>query len=138
MRWPDVPWNPPQRQLRQFAGLWLLFFGGLGCWQELVRDNTVAALLLAILALTVGPLGLWKPQAVRPIFVGWMILAFPIGWVVSHVVLAFIFYAVFTPVGLLFRLIGRDALQLRRRPELESYWLPKPAAADVRDYFRQF
>ena len=40
-----------------------------------------------------------------------MVLAFPIGWTVSQVILAVMFYGLFTPIGLVFRLIGRDPLQ---------------------------
>ena len=48
------------------------------------------------------------------------------------------FYGLFTPIGLVFRLIGRDPLQRARRPGSESYWTPKPAPADLRRYFKQF
>lgn len=137
MQWSDISFQPPTRTLRQFAGLWVAFFGGLACWHGLVKERPVVGLILAGLAVTIGPLGLVKPQAIRPIFVGWMVAVFPIGWVVSRVLLALLFYGLFTPVGLLFRLIGRDVLNRRRQPELPTYWAPKPAAADVRSYYRQ-
>ena len=66
-----------------------------------------------------------------------MAITYPIGWVVSHVVLAVLFLGVFTPVAVLFRLIGRDALARRRPPDRATYWLPMPAPDDVRSYFRQ-
>ena len=44
-----------------------------------------------------------------------MVLAFPIGWTVSLVLLGLVYYGLFTPIGLVFRLVGRDALQLRPR-----------------------
>jgi hypothetical protein len=138
MRWSDIPFDPSRATLRQFAGLWLAFFGGLALWQGLVRGQTGLATLLAVLALTIGPLGLIRPGWIRPIYVGWMVLAFPIGWTVSQVMLALMFYGLFTPIGLLFRLLGRDALHRTRRPEVESYWTPKPAPAGPKSYFRQF
>ena len=95
-------------------------------------------MVLAMMALTAGPLGLLWPGLLRPIYVGWMILAFPIGWTVSQVTLALIFYGLFTPIGLLFRLIGRDALHRAHRPGLETYWSPKPSVTDPRRYFKQF
>jgi hypothetical protein len=124
--------------LRQFAALWLLFFGGLGLWQALGRDRISLGLALTGLALTIGPLGLMKPRLIRPVFVGWMVLTFPISWTLSHVLLGCLFYGLFTPIGLFFRLIGRDSLARRFRPEAASYWAPKPATADVHSYFRQF
>ena len=86
----------------------------------------------------VGPLGLVVPRAVRPIFVAWMVLAFPIGWAISNVVLVALFYGLFTPIGALFRLIGRDPLRLRPQPAGATYWVEKPQAEDARRYFQQF
>jgi Saxitoxin biosynthesis operon protein SxtJ len=138
MLWSDIPRDPPPRILRQFAGVWLVFFTGLACWQGLVRGNLTLAALFAVLAVGLGPLGLAIPRAIRPIYVGAMLVTAPIGWVVSQVILALVFYGVFTPVALVFRLIGRDALSRAPRPDQESYWQPKPAPADMKRYFRQF
>lgn len=138
MRWSDIPFDPPRATLRQFAGLWLACFGGLALWQGLVRGQAGLAWLCAGLALTIGPLGLMRPGWLRPIYVGWMILAFPIGWTVSQVLLALMFFGLFTPIALVFRLLGRDALHRERRPGVGSYWTPKPAPAGPRSYFRQF
>lgn len=138
MRWSDIPRNPTTKMLREFAGLWLIFFGGLAAWQGFREQHTTAALVLAIVAVGVGVPGLIAPRLLRPIFVAWMMLAFPIGWVVSHVLLGLVFFGLFLPVGLIMRLAGRDALMLRRRSDASTYWLPKPAPAHVRQYFRQF
>jgi hypothetical protein len=137
MRWSDIPFRPTNRTLRQFAGLWLVIFGSAAAWQAWEGRDT-AALVLAALAVTVGPLGLAWPRLLRPVFVGWMVLAWPVGWVVSRLVLACLFYGLFTPLGLLFRALGRDVLALRRRPGQTTYWAPKPMPADPRRYLRQF
>jgi hypothetical protein len=138
MRWSDIQFDPPRKTLRQFAALWLVCFGGMALWQALVRERAGLASILAVLALTIGLLGLARPEWMRRIYVGWMILAFPIGWTVSQVMLAVMFFGLFTPLGLVFRLLGRDPLHRTRRPELESYWAPKPAPTDLRRYFKQF
>ena len=36
MQWSDIQFHPPLKTLRQFAGLWLVFFGGLAAWQGIV------------------------------------------------------------------------------------------------------
>ena len=138
MQWSDIPFRPPEKTLRQFAGLWLVFFGGLAPWEWFGRHHANLAIALAALALTVGPLGLARPGWCGRSTSAWMVLAFPIGWTVSQVMLALMFYGLFTPIGLVFRLIGRDPLQRARQPALESYWTPKPAPADLRRYFKQF
>jgi hypothetical protein len=138
MRWSDIPFSPPVRMLRQFAGLWLVFFGGIAAWQGLVRGRPELALALGTLAIVGGGLGLIWPKLLRPIFVGWMVLAFPVGWAVSFLVLTLVFYGLFLPIGLVMRLSGRDALLLRPQPGRSTYWTAKPNPADVRQYFRQF
>jgi hypothetical protein len=138
MRWSDIPFDPPRKTLRQFAGLCLAFFGGMALWQALGKGHIVVGLSLAALALTIGLLGLTRPGWVRFLFVGWMVLAFPIGWTVSQVMLVLMFFGLFAPIGLVFRLIGRDPLQRARPSGRESYWVAKPAPADVRRYFKQF
>ena len=95
MRWSDIPRSPSSRMLRQFAGLWLVFFGGMAAWQGLARGRVGVAVAIAILAIAVGSLGLIRPQAVRPIFVGWMILAFPIGWTISLILLSLVYFILF-------------------------------------------
>ena len=136
MRWSDIPRRPTTGTLRGFAAIWLVWFAGLGAAAWFVRDDRTTALILWGIALAVGPAGLVSPPVIRPVFVGAMMVTFPIGWVVSHLLLGAVFYCLFAPLGLLFRLIGRDALGLRRSAA-ESYWQPKAAAKDLRSYFRQ-
>ena len=51
MRWSDIQFDPPRRTLRQFAWLWLAFFGAMALWQALVKAHIVLGLTLAALAL---------------------------------------------------------------------------------------
>jgi len=142
---PDVPMthdnnpvNPTERILRQFSGIWVAFFGAIAAWQEYHHHRHELALVLTVLAVTVGPLGIAWPRTVRPVFIGWMALAHPIGWIVSGVVLGAVFYGLFTPVAWIFRTVGRDELRLKRQPHTETYWRAKPGATDKAQYLRQF
>jgi hypothetical protein len=134
----DNLFKPTDRILRQFAAIWILFFGTIAARQEFHHNRHGLAILFAVLAVTIGPLGLAWPRVIKPVFVGWMALAYPIGWVVSRVVLGVIFYGLFTPVACVFRLIGRDALALKSQPTAVTYWRPKPGAVDQSQYLRQF
>src|SRR5271166_2730232 len=132
MRWSDIQFDPPRKMLRQFAGLWLVVFGGLALWEIYGRGRTAFGGILAILAVTIGPLGLIYPHWVRFIYVGWMVLSFPIGWTISQIIMAVMFFGLFVPIGLIFRFMGRDTLQQARRVGIQSYWEAKPASADLR------
>ena len=138
MRWSDAIARPSDRKLREFATILTLLCGGLAVWHVLLHQNrTIAGVLLAI-AVAAAIAGATKPRWLAPIFVGWMILAFPIAWAVSTLVLIFIYFGLITPLALFFRLIGRDALDRKVVPEKNSYWSIKPAAKSLQQYLRQF
>ena len=103
-----------------------------------VGPSRVAGSLWAIGA--VGAVLIWiVPSAGRQLYVGWMLAAVPIGWTISHVVLAVVYYVVLTPIGLLMRLVGRDPMQRRLdRSGSGSYWIERPPRRDSSSYFRQF
>ena len=137
MRWSDIPFQPKSRTLRQFAACWLVVFFLLGLVQYHLKHRPQLGLILIGAALLLGIPGLLRPGLVRPIFVSWMVLAFPIGWGLSQTMLLVMFYAILTPVALLFRMRGRDPLR-RRRSICASYWVRKETPKDVRAYFRQY
>jgi hypothetical protein len=137
MQWSDVTKAPTLKMLRQFGGLSLVVFGGLAAWRLWHGQNDAWTYVLGIAAVLVGVTGLIAPAMVRPIYTGWMIVAFPIGWTVSHIALGLMFFLVFMPVGAVFRMTGRDALRLKRTKP-GSYWLAKPAARGGDEYLRQF
>jgi hypothetical protein len=138
MTWSEIPFRPATKALRQFAAGWLLFFLALGVHQYLVRHHPRAGLALIGLAVVIGAAGLVKPSLVRWIFVGWMVLAFPIGWIISEVMLLLMFYGVMTPAAVLFRVRGRDLLRRKPEPGATTFWMPKPTPQDLRSYFRQY
>jgi hypothetical protein len=125
--------------LRQFAVLWILLLGLLAYWQGIITDNpSTAAWVYAGLAIVPGVAGLVIPKFIRPVFVGLQIVTAPLGWLMSHLLLAVLFYGIFSPVALAFRLIGRDALARRFRPDLQTYWNPKPPATSPKSYFHPY
>jgi Saxitoxin biosynthesis operon protein SxtJ len=137
MQWSDVTRAQTPKTLRQFGLLSLAVFGGWAAWRAYTGRLGPATFALGGAGGVLGLLGLVAPTALAPVFSAWMMAAFPIGWVVSRVVLAALFYLVFTPIALVFKLIGRDPLH-RRRPTASSYWMAKPAPADSSQYFKQF
>jgi hypothetical protein len=136
MQWSEVVKAPSSRTLRQFAGLFLVVFVAMAAtrWFRGHQDGWTIA--LGVTAIVVGLVGLAMPSAVRPLYTGWMIAAFPIGWVVSKVILAVVFFLVVTPIGLGFRMAGRDILRLRRQSQT-TYWVPKTVRENSSDYLRQ-
>ncbi|MYD70464.1 MAG: hypothetical protein F4W89_06945 [Acidobacteria bacterium] len=78
------------------------------------------------------------PSFRRPILVGWMYAAFPIGWAVSHLMMGVVYFAVVTPIGLASRLVRGDTLHRRPDRNRSTYWSERPRRSGTRRYLRQF
>jgi hypothetical protein len=134
----EINRNPGPGELRWFGLLLALTFGVIGAvvfWR--FQGETAARVLwitgggLALVYYAVPPLR-------KPMAVGWSYLTFPIGWIVSHTLLALVFYLVLTPIGLVMRLVGHDPMRRRFDPEAATYWIEHRPDSDPGRYFRQF
>src|SRR5262249_38902593 len=88
-------------------------------------------------AALVGLPGLIYPAAIRPVYLALMAITKPMGHVISFVLMAVIYYGLLTPLALVFRFAGHDALA-RCQPSAASDWIPKSQPTDVRRYLRQY
>ena len=126
-------------QLRVFAGLALPLFGLIAAAILYFRfDQTIAPVVILGACGIVGLIGLVRPSGVRPLYVAWMYAAYPIGWLVGHIMLTVVFFGVLTPIGLVMRLLGRDPLERKFDTARTTYWEPLEKAEDIERYFRQF
>ena len=137
MRMDELDWNPGVTKLRQFAIL-IILFGVLGFWASWTKGPTSLALQFALLVFAgLGLLGMFLPLLLRWPFVIWTVAVFPIGWMVSKIILLAIFFCIFMPIGLFFRILGRDALNLGPTKR-KSFWIEAPAKIEPSRYFRQY
>lgn len=83
-----------------------------------------------------GGITLWHADWLAPLNRAWMRLGEMLGQVVNPVVLGLIFFVVFTPLGLLLRLGGRDVLARRREPQRASYWVERQPPGPAPESFR--
>jgi len=66
-----------------------------------------------------------------------MKLGILLGRIAAPVALAILFYGVFTPIGAVMRLAGKDPLRLKRDPGSPSYWLPRQPPGPAPDSLDQ-
>lgn len=143
----EIDLNPSVATLRQFGWIALVGFSliGLLAWYEFLifsfglgsAREPVAFTLWGLAALAAF-FSLVFPSGNRPIYIGLTLLAFPIGFVLSYVIMGTLFYVLITPVGLFFKLTGRDTMYRRFDPEAETYWFPARAGRPREHYFKQF
>ena len=130
--------TPSRRELRWFGALLAAFagvVGGIVYWKA--ATPTAAATIWAVGAV-IAAVYYAVPPLRRPLYLGWMYAAFPIGWTISHLALVIIYYGVLTPTGIVARLAGHDPLKRTQDREAPTYWVPSRACGDVARYFRQF
>lgn len=66
----------------------------------------------------------------------WLAITSRIARVVNFVLLGIIFCGVVTPIGIFFKLAGRDALRRNWDRRLPSYWLARsPSKSDMKQQF---
>jgi hypothetical protein len=89
-------------------------------WRQVLPVKACVAIL--VMAGIVASSAWARPQWFR----GFYRVSTRVGFVTSQMagraVLAMMFLLLLTPLGLILRLAGKDALQLKRRREAKSYW----------------
>lgn len=79
-----------------------------------------------------------RPSLLRGLNRWWMRLAHALGWLNNRLILGAVFLALITPLSLVFRVMGRDLLRLRR-PRGASGWVPYPERyRDPKHYERMY
>ncbi len=134
----EINKNPSRRDLAWFGFVLLIFLVMVGYMVGRITASTRVSQAIWALGGILTLVYYAIPPVRRMIFVGWMYLAYPIGYVVSHLLLGLIYFGLMTPVGLLLRMFGHDAMSRRFDPTAGSYWVKKDAQTDVSRYFRQF
>jgi hypothetical protein len=128
--------NPSGRQLIVFGAAWLAFLGAAGLALR-HRGRVSAAEALWLIAAAVPLAGAVSRRAIRLAYVGLSYATYPLGFIVSHVVLALVYFLALTPIGLTMRLLGKDTLSRKFEPGTQSYWRPRDAKKPVENYFNQ-
>jgi len=128
--------HPTAAQLRQFGWIGLAAFPLLGyAWGGF---HPSVPWLGAALGTACGGLALAWPRGLKPLFLALSIVVFPVGLVVGEIAMAVTFYALFAPLGLMFRLLGRDALQRKFDRQASTYWQAKRQPQGPASYLRQW
>lgn len=130
--------NPSRGQLALFGLVWLVVFSAIGLVFVLRDGSRPVAIASFVAAAAVPAIGWPFPRVMRWIYLGMAYLTLPIGYIVSHLLLAVVYYLVLTPIGLLMRMCGYDPMQRRFDRDAPSYWAPRQPKDDTKNYFRQF
>ena len=133
----DPQRQPSRLEMRIFGMLFAVFFGLLGALVLSKHGALRGAMSLWVIGAVVAIAYYVVPGLRWPIYVGWTRATYPIGWTVSHAVMALLYFGVLTPFGLLMRSFGQDPMQRKLRTGARSYWAKLEPPARASRYFRQ-
>lgn len=135
----EINWNPSQKQLRGFGVVALIATTLISLLLYLVKGVSIS---WVIIILAVGVFIFLSSRIslviTKLFYLTLMTAAMPMGFVVSLALLAFSYFLLLTPLGLLFRLIGRDPLSRKFDPKTDSYWIIHRQSESLDRYFHQF
>ena len=114
----------------------ILFLGSLYLLWKQQQTYAVGGFILAGVFTVLAFVG---PVVLKPLQRAWMAMAVVMGFVMSRIIVAVIFYGMVTPIGLVGRLAGKKFLELKMDKAAVSYWIGrKQTKTEKSDYERQF
>jgi Saxitoxin biosynthesis operon protein SxtJ len=120
----EINKNPSRRELLWFGVALAAFCGVVGALLRWRFGAPGAARAVWIAGAAIAALYYALPPIRRAVYLGWTYASWPIGWVVSHVILGITWYLVITPTGLVMRMLGHDPMRRRFDREAPTYWTP--------------
>ena len=135
----EINWHPKHKQLRSFGKIALIVTAIISLLLYVLKG---VAILLALAIFGVGftifLISMISPRLIRVIYVVLMAVTYPIGLVVSFTLLTAFYFLLLMPLGLIFRLTGRDVLGRKFDSTAESYWQKRNPPKSSEYYFHQF
>ena len=126
-----------KKELRKFGitiGIALCLWGAVFFWRD--KDYYSYFFILSAVFLF---LGLVLPPLLKPVYKIWIIFARYMNWFITRIILVVLLYFIFTPIGFIAKLFGKDFLDLKFREKSSTYWILKDKIGrEKRDYEKQF
>jgi len=135
----EINWNPEKGQLRLFGLTAIVVLGTVAVILRFVLGvSGIVAVFVAGAGLCIFIVSLVSFKAARIIYLGLTFAGLPVGLVISFLLMATFYFFILTPVGLVFKLLGRDALARKFRTDSPTYWTSHTQTSDTERYFHQF
>ncbi|MEW6653550.1 MAG: SxtJ family membrane protein [Bacteroidota bacterium] len=116
-----------QKSIKKFGftvGTVFVLLSALMFWLDFWQSVRFLFLLGGML-LILGAILKSKSQEMKIVYRFWMGIAFFLGWIMSRVILSFLFFVILTPIGFIAKIFGKKFLDLKFKSYSESYWIPK-------------
>jgi fumarate reductase subunit C len=135
----DINWRPDKRELRKFGLIALAVLGSVSIiFHFVLKIETTLPTVIFIAGLCIFIISLISAKATRIIYLAMTLAALPIGLVINILSMGVFYFLILTPLGLVFKAIGRDVLNRRFEAQVKSYWVKRKQIQNLERYFHQF
>lgn len=108
------------KELRSFGLLVGGVFSVIGLWPMMIHGASLRLWAVGVGGLLIASGGL-VPYVLAPVYKGWMWIGHILGWINTRILLGFVFYGLITPIGIVFRLMGKDTMRQAFSEESSTY-----------------
>lgn len=125
-----------RRDLRKFGltfAIVLVLLSAYSVWKHVSAYNYLVP-IAAALAVT----GWRVPFVLKPFYLFWRTITIVIGFIITNIFLALLFYVVITPMGLIFRIAGRKTVPLGWEETTATYWNRRDPRSSEQNHLKQF
>ena len=134
-----IDWNPKSKQLQSFGKIALVASAVISLLLYLLKGVAIQwVLIIFAFGFIIFIISMISLELTKMIYLGMILVTLPIGWMVSFILLVAFYFLLLAPLGLIFRLIGRDPLCRKFDPNAKSYWLSRQPPKGPEQYFHQF
>jgi len=135
----EIDWNPKSKQLQSFGKIALVASVVISLLLYLLKGIAIQwVLIIFAFGFIVFIISMISLKLTKMIYLGMILVTLPIGFGVSFILLAAFYFLLLAPIGLIFRLIGRDPLYRKFDSNAKSYWLSRQPPKGPEQYFHQF
>ena len=124
------------KQLRKFGLLVGGIFCAIGLWPAIIRSQNPRLWALAVGVVLLIP-AVIVPGSLGPVYRVWMLVGEILGWINTRILLGVVFYGLITPMGLIRRRFGANAMRRPYEPGAETYRVmkrPRPGTHMTRQF----
>lgn len=101
------------------------------------QETSIALYISGLVSVIFFTITIFKPDMLKPLNKLWMNFGLILGMIISPIVMGIIFFVIFTPIGILMRIFGRDELLLQFKKKT-SYWTKRNEGIKYNSMKNQF
>ena len=108
---------------RSFGIVFFIFFLIIALWP--LKSGLAIRIMPLIISIIFLILGLFNSNLLKPLNFLWMKFGLMLGKFISPIIMALIYYLTVVPTGLIFKILNKNLLNIKKKNSQKSYWINK-------------